>query len=212
MLKDRGLAFPREAFVPGADPAAILAAAREVGYPVTLKGMAAGVVHKSELGLVAVALPDAAALEARIAAMLQSIETHGLTLEGFLVAETVRPQAEVILGLGLDAEFGPTLTFGAGGIYTEIMRDVAVRLLPLDREEVAAMIGSCRIAALLEGARGRPALDMDALIDLAIAAADLAPGLGADFAGLELNPVGVGRAGEGAWILDATVFRMGALS
>ncbi|MBB6307779.1 acetate--CoA ligase family protein [Xanthobacter tagetidis] len=212
VLKDRGLAFPREAFVPGADPAALLLAAREVGYPVTLKGMAAGVVHKSELGLVAVALPDAAALQARLATMLQSVETHALTLEGFLLAETVRPQAEVILGLGLDPEFGPTLTFGAGGIYTEIMRDVAVRLLPLDREEVAAMIRSCRISALLEGARGLPALDMEALIDLTIAVADLAPGLGEDFAGLELNPVGVGRAGEGAWILDATVFRMGALS
>ncbi|MFG1193158.1 acetate--CoA ligase family protein [Xanthobacter flavus] len=207
-LKERGLAFPREAFVPGADGAAILAAARAVGYPVTLKGMAAGVIHKSELGLVAVAVPDAAALQARIAAMLDSIETHALTLEGFLLAETVRPQAEVILGLGLDPEFGPTLTFGAGGIYTEIMRDVAVRILPLDRQEVAAMIHSCRIAALLDGARGRPALDVEALTDLAVAVADLAPGLGDDFAGLELNPVGVGRAGEGAWILDATVFRM----
>lgn len=144
--------------------------------------------------------------------MLDSIKTHALTLEGFLLAETVRPQAEVILGLGLDPEFGPTLTFGAGGIYTEIMRDVAVRILPLDPQEIAAMIRSCRIAALLEGARGRPALDVEALTDLAVAVADLAPGLGHDFAGLELNPVGVGRAGEGAWILDATVFRMGAPS
>lgn len=210
LLEARGLTFPREAFIAGADIAAVAAAARDVGYPVTLKGMAAGVIHKSELGLVAVAVPNEAALKTRIAEMLDSIEQHALAHEGFLVAETVRPQAEVILSLGCDPEFGPTLTFGAGGIYTEVMRDVAVRLLPLDREEITAMIRSCRIAAVLEGARGRPKLDLEALTDLVVAIADLAQVLDDNFSGLELNPVGVGRSGEGVWILDATVFQTGA--
>lgn len=210
LLKDRGIAFPREAFVPGADVAAVEEVAGQIGFPVTVKGMAKGVVHKSELGLVAVAVPDGEALRGHVLRMLESAERNALEWEGFLLAETVRPRAEVILGLGLDPEFGPTLTFGAGGIYTEMMKDVAVRILPLDRQEVADMIRQCRISAVLDGARGRPALDMDALTDLAVAIAALAPGLGDDFAGLELNPVGVGEAGEGAWILDATVFQAAA--
>jgi acyl-CoA synthetase (NDP forming) len=210
LLAARGLALPRETFVPGRDLDDVAADAARIGYPVTLKGMAAGVVHKSELGLVAVAVPNEPALHARAAAMLASAEAHRLAFEGFLVAETVQPRAEVIVGLGLDPEFGPTLTIGAGGIYTELMRDVAVRILPLDRDEIAAMIAETRIGRLLAGARGRAPLDLPALTDLVASVAALAPALGPDFAGLELNPVGVGQTGEGAWILDASVFRVEA--
>ncbi len=212
VLKAEGIRFPQETFVTGRDIAGLDAAADAVGYPVTLKGIARGVVHKSELGLVAVSLADNAALKARASAMLESADRNGLDFEGFLLSETVRPQAEVIVGLGLDPEFGPTLTFGAGGIFTEIMHDVAIRLLPLDEDEVRCMIESCRIARILNGARGRPKLDFDALVALVSAIAALAPRLGLDFAGLELNPVGVGLSGEGAWPLDATVFRAKAAS
>ncbi|MCT8971371.1 acetate--CoA ligase family protein [Microbaculum marinisediminis] len=206
-LKLAGLPFPAETFVSGMDMAKVREAAETIGYPVTLKGIARGVVHKSEFGLVAVALPDTEALETRAAAMLESADRNNLEFEGFLVAETVRPQAEVIVGLGLDPEFGPTLTFGAGGIYTEIMQDVATRVLPLDEDEVRGMIESCRISRILQGARGRPLLDVDALVAMVSGVAALAPRLGPDFAGLELNPVGVGLAGEGAWPLDASVFK-----
>lgn len=207
VLKAAGIRFPRETFVAGRDIAGLDAAAAAIGYPATLKGIARGVVHKSELGLVAVAMPDASALAAQASAMLESADRYRLDFEGFLVSETVRPQAEVIVGLGLDPEFGPTLTFGAGGIYTEIMQDVAVRILPLDTDEIRRMIESCRIAGILGGARGRPKLDIGALVALVSDIAALAPRLGPDFAGLELNPIGIGSAGEGAWPLDATVFR-----
>ncbi|MWD26043.1 hypothetical protein E0K89_000925 [Aquicoccus sp. SCR17] len=201
-LRELGIPFPREDFVPvggAVDPVAA-----NIGYPITLKGIAKGVVHKSELGLVEVALPDEGALRDAVKAMQDSAERNALQLEGFLVGETVKPEAEVILGLGLDPEFGPVLTFGAGGILTEMMRDVAVRLLPLDQADIAAMVESCRVATVLKGARGKPPLDMDGLVSLIRQVADLAPHLGADFAGLEINPVGVGRSG--VWPLDATVF------
>lgn len=207
MLKAVGIAFPKESFVPAGDMAALSAAAGTVGYPVTLKGIARGVVHKSELGLVAVALPDVDSLTSRATAMIDSARRHQLELEGFLVAETVRPRAEVIVGLNLDPEFGPTLTFGAGGIFTEIMQDVAIRILPLDDAEIRGMIESSRIARILNGARGGAKLDVDALVALVSVIAALAPALGPDFAGFELNPVGVGMAGEGVWPLDATVFK-----
>lgn len=212
VLKAAGITFPKEAFVPAGDMAALRLAANTVGYPVTLKGIARGVVHKSEFGLVAVALPDMDALASKADAMIESAKRHQLEFEGFLVAETVRPRAEVIVGLGLDPEFGPTLTFGAGGIFTEIMQDVAIRILPLDEAEIRGMVESCRIARILNGARGGAKLDVDALVKLVSDIAALAPKLGADFAGLELNPVGVGLAGEGAWPLDATVFKGSAVS
>lgn len=207
MLKAAGITFPRESFVPAGDMSALGAAAATIGYPVTVKGIAQGVVHKSELGLVAVAVPDADTLASRAEAMVESAVRHSLGLEGFLVAETVRPRAEVIVGLGLDPEFGPTLTVGAGGIFTEIMQDVAIRILPLDEDEIRAMIEGCRIARILQGARGGPRLDIDALVALVADIASLAPRLGPEFAGLEFNPVGVGLAGEGVWPLDATVFK-----
>lgn len=205
-LSSMGLVFPQEVFIPDANIEAIVSAAREIGYPITLKGMAEGVVHKSELGLVAVAVPDEEKLRANTEAMLANVQRLQLRLEGFLVAETVRPRVEVILGLSLDPEFGPMLTLGAGGIYTELLKDVAIRILPVDRNEIRALIRECRISAILDGARGQPALDIEALIQVASDVAALAPRLGNDFAGLELNPVGIGTAGEGAWILDATVF------
>jgi len=206
-LKARGFTFPKETFVPAGDKAALQAAADAIGYPVTLKGIARGVVHKSEYGLVAVALPDAGGLLSKADSMTGSAGRHELELQGFLVSETVRPRAEVIVGLGLDPEFGPTLTFGAGGLFTEIMQDVAIRILPLDQAEIRSMIESCRIGRILDGARGGVKLDVDALVKLISDIAALVPQLGPDFAGLELNPIGVGPTGEGAWPLDATVFR-----
>lgn len=209
LLKALGVRFPTERFVEGRDVEAVLRVAADVGYPVTLKGIAAGVVHKSEFGLVAVGVPDADGLRAHVAAMAESADGHGLDFQGFLLGETVRPGAEVIVGLGLDSEFGPMLTFGAGGILTEIMRDAAVRLLPMDTGELRAMIETCRIGQVLHGARGKAALDIDALVAFLETLAGLAPRLGRDFAGVEINPVGVGAAGEGVWALDATVFAYG---
>lgn len=201
-----GIDFPAEIFVPGRE-IDLSAAAEAIGFPVALKGIARGVVHKSEYGLVAVALPDLESLAARAAAMLESADRNQLDFEGFLIARTVRPEAEMIVGLALDPEFGPILTIGAGGIYTEIMHDVALRLLPVDENEIRTMIECCRISPILNGARGRPKLDVEALVRLVSRIAELGDDLGPDLAGLELNPVGIGFEGEGAWPLDATVFQ-----
>jgi len=140
--------------------------------------------------------------------MKAAASRHGLSLNGFLIGETVRIDAEVFIGLSLDPEFGPVLTFGAGGIYTELLKDVTTRLLPLDRSEIAGMIDACRIGAILGGLRGRAAMDVAALIDLIGKITDLAPQLGPDFQGVEINPVAVGKSG--IHILDATVFGTGS--
>lgn len=209
LLNGLGLPFPREQFVGLKELGTLPDVAEEIGYPVTLKGMASGVVHKSEYGLVAVGIPDAGSLQVKTSKMQESADRNGLELRGFLIGETVTPKAEVIAGMSMDPEFGPILTFGAGGIYTEVMQDATVRLLPLDREEIKSMIERCRIAKILNGVRGKVALDVEALVSFLAKMADLTPHLGREFTGLEINPIGVGSAGEGVWALDATVFQAG---
>ncbi|MAL75812.1 MAG: hypothetical protein CMM62_12650 [Rhodospirillaceae bacterium] len=208
-LKSLGFSFPAEAFLPADNHDNLCLEAKKIGYPITLKGMAQGVVHKSEYGLVSVALPNEECLRQALQDMSKSAQRHNLILEGFLISETARPQTEVFLALSLDPEFGPVLTFGAGGIYTELLKDVTTRLLPLDRGEIIEMIDACRISSILHGMRGRAALDIDALVDFVEAFAALAPRLGADFQGVEINPLGIGLAGDGVWILDATIFGKG---
>ncbi|MDF1749618.1 MAG: acetate--CoA ligase family protein [Alphaproteobacteria bacterium] len=208
-LKSLGFSFPAEAFLAPDDHDALCIEAQKIGYPITLKGMAEGVVHKSEYGLVAVALPNEDTLRQSLQDMSASAQKHRLSMEGFLISETVRPQTEVFLALSIDPEFGPVLTFGAGGIYTELLKDVTTRLLPLDRAEIVDMIDNCRISRILHGMRGRDALDVNALVDFIEAFTALAPRLGTDFQGVEINPIGVGKAGDGVWILDATIFGKG---
>ncbi|UOA17192.1 acetate--CoA ligase family protein [Sulfitobacter dubius] len=206
ILKGHGISFLREVFVPVSDMADAPRIAKDVGYPVTIKGIATDVIHKSEYGLVSVGLEDEAALSATLDAMCISAETHKLDLHGFILAETLQAKAEVFVGISHDREFGPTLTVGSGGIYTEVHQDVVTRLLPVSETEIEAMFDNCRIGKILRGTRGKPALDMPALVamvtQLCVLAEDPASGL----AGIELNPIGVGVEGEGAWIFDATVF------
>lgn len=208
-LQDLDIPFPKEAYVAACDRDAALAQAQSVGYPVTVKGIAEGVVHKSEYGLVAVGVADEAALNAVLDGMQSSAAAHDLDLRGFILAETLKAEAEVFVSVSYDREFGPSLTLGTGGIYTEVFKDVTTRLLPLSRDEIAGMIDDCKIGNILRGARNKAALDVDALIDLVERLADLGSALSPDFAGVEINPVGIGAAGHGAWIFDATVFTAG---
>ncbi|WP_144435597.1 acetate--CoA ligase family protein [Roseovarius atlanticus] len=208
-LQDLGIPFTKETFVIASNRDTALAQARVVGYPVTVKGIAEGVVHKSEYGLVAVGVADEPALTAVLDEMQRSAGAHRLDLRGFILAETLRAEAEVFVSVSYDREFGPSLTLGSGGIYTEVFKDVTTRLLPLARGEITNMIDDCKIGKILRGARGKAALDIEALTGLIEKLADLGGKLSADFAGLEINPVGVGAAGQGAWIFDATVFSAG---
>jgi len=209
MLKARGIPFPQERFVSVADTANSDAVAKDIGFPITVKGIATGVIHKSEYGLVAVGLPDATSLANTLRRMQDSAKTHKLDLRGFILVETLNAGAEVFVGINHDQEFGPTLTVGTGGIYTEVHKDVATRLLPVSNAEIEGMFDSCRIGKILRGARGKPALDVVALVSLVAQLCALTDDPKSGLTGIELNPIGVGSAGKGAWIFDATVFVSG---
>jgi acetate---CoA ligase (ADP-forming) len=190
-LGDRGFRFAAHKSVD--DVESSVAAADEIGYPVVLKGR--GVAHKSERGMVVTGISDAG--QARSAA--EGLLEAGAT--GLFVAEQVSGGIELLVGVSTDPVLGPVVVVGAGGVNTEAFRDVARAVLPLTRSRAEDMLDSLRLAPLLGGWRGSPAIDRGAVIDVIMKVAELAEsGLVAE---MDINPL-LARP-DGAIALDALV-------
>jgi acyl-CoA synthetase (NDP forming) len=193
MLTGAGVVFPPARLV--YDERDLAAAATQLRAPYVLK--AGWLEHKSEHGGVAVGLVDIAAVRAAFAGMRDRLGPGGYVLEEM----DTRPHAVgMIVGARRDAAFGPVVMVGAGGVAAELLDDTAVDLADLDRERALAMIRRLRCLALLQGWRGRPAVDIDELADVILAVAGVMrarPGL----LDLELNPVRV--APDGVIAVDA---------
>ncbi|WP_420391491.1 acetate--CoA ligase family protein [Acuticoccus sp.] len=192
MVEDR-LATSREAAV---------AAARELGGPVALKVASADVLHKSDVGGVRLGVEGDAAGEA-YDAILAAVRKHvpGATVDGVLVSPMVGEGVDTILGAKVDPVFGPIVLFGLGGIFTEVLKDVACRPAPVDPGTARAMIDELSGAALLKGARGTPPADLAALAE-AIAALSRFAAANADrLESVEINPLRA--SADGVIALDA---------
>ncbi|CAB4754314.1 MAG: CoA-binding protein [Actinobacteria bacterium] len=174
-----------------------VAAAERFGYPVVMKIASADFPHKSDVGLVTVGVADADAVRATFAefvARAQSIKPSA-RIDGVLVQQMVREGTEMIVGITHDSQLGAAVMVGTGGIFAEVLRDVAVRPLPLDEQDAREMIDSLRGVALLRGARGRAPGDIDALVQVILSVARLAEACGDQLAELDLNPVIVSATG-----------------
>lgn len=210
VLLRRGLAaFPEERFVASHDERALRVAAREVGYPVTIKGLMRGTAHKSELGLVSVGIGSEEEMLVAARRQAQSIVATGGEFEGFILVETVKPRAEILASVITDEHFGPVLTVGAGGVYTEILRDVSSRVLPVSASEISEMIDECKIAQVLHGARGGSPLDIPAIVEFLTKLSDIAVSGEDEIVAVEINPLAVFSEGSGVAVLDAKVFVAG---
>lgn len=205
LLGAHGLPVTRERLVDSL--AAAERAAAEIGYPVALKVVSDGIPHKSDLGLVALALSAPSALADAWALLDRRLDDAGLRpgIAGFLVQEFVPDGVEVFAGVTRDPDFGLSLAFGTGGVGIEVTRDFAVRLLPLRKGDAEAMIAETRAASLLGAYRGRPAADWGALIACLAALADFAVAEGAVVAEIDLNPIKVLPDGQGCRIVDALI-------
>jgi acetate---CoA ligase (ADP-forming) len=160
-----------------------VAAAGELGYPVALKAL--GMLHKSDAGGVALGLRDEAALSAALADMERRLAPPAFTVERMApLADGV----ELLIGARWDARFGPIALIGLGGVFTEVLHDVAVALAPVGEERARAMLLSLRAAPLLLGARGRPVLDVDAAA-AALAALSRVAAEHPELATIEVNPL-----------------------
>ncbi|HSG38279.1 MAG TPA: acetate--CoA ligase family protein, partial [Thermoanaerobaculia bacterium] len=179
-----------------------LAAAGEIGWPVVVKAVAPGLVHKSDVGAVRVDLRDGDELREALDAMESSVAAAGYPAEGWLVQKMVRGGHEVIFGITTDPRFGPLLMFGLGGKYVEVFQDVRFAVTPLGAEEARDVIRGIRGFKLLEGVRGEPGADLELLAEILLRLAQLAQ-RHPRVRELDLNPFLAGPDRNSAVAVDA---------
>lgn len=201
LLRAYGIRVPREQLVTSA--AAAVRAAGLVGYPVVMKASGARLAHKTELGLVKVGLTSASQVRDAYRELTDIARYEDVELDGVLVCQMVERGVEMMVGVTRDPLFGPTVTVGLGGVLVEVLHDAAVRVPPFGEEQARAMLGELRGRALLEGVRGGPPVDVDALVEVVLRVERMALELGDDLAELDINPLMVLGRGQGAVALDA---------
>jgi acyl-CoA synthetase (NDP forming) len=199
-----GIAAAPERACATADEA--VAAAARFGFPVVLKILSPDILHKSEIGGVLLDVADAAAVRAGFATLMErGRAVAGARIEGVLVARQLRGGVECILGIHRDPVFGPIAMVGLGGIFVEVLKDVAFRRCPFGEDVAQAMIRGLRGAPLLTGVRGRKPADVAALARMLARLSAFAAGAGERLAAIDLNPVLAMPAGEGAFAVDAVI-------
>jgi acetate---CoA ligase (ADP-forming) len=180
---------------------------RELGSPVAVKACSADVPHKSEHGLVALNLVSEEAVVQAYAAQQAKLDAMGAASDGIIIAAMAEAQREFVLGARLDPVFGPVVMIGDGGKYIEALPDVVLLLPPFSAADAEAAIGRLRIAPILAGVRGEPAADVAALAEAAVRLATIIAHAQSKIASIDLNPVMVRAAGQGAVVVDALVER-----
>jgi acetate---CoA ligase (ADP-forming) len=183
------------------------AAAEQLGYPVVVKACAAALPHKSDVGGVLLGLLDRAAVSEACRRIESNVRAAapGVALEGFLVQRQVRGALELALGVKVDPIFGPVVLVGSGGVLIEVLRDFRLLLPPIDATAAEETLRSLRIGPLWDGVRGSAPLDLPAAVELLERLGEAARSLGASVKEIDLNPVVVGRRGEGVTVLDTLV-------
>ncbi len=187
-------------------------AGAQLGFPVALKIQSPDIPHKTELGGVVLGIADAAALSiahdsllARVAAAAPQARLRGVLVQKMAPAGLEMPGVEMIAGTTVDADFGPLVTVGFGGIHVEVLRDAAATPLPLDEAAADALLTQLRGTTLLGPLRGARARDRAALIQLLVRLARLAGDFAERIVSIDLNPVRLFAEGEGVAILDALI-------
>ena len=184
VLRAYGIATPVEALV--TSRAAAIEAAERIGYPVVLKAVSAELVHKSDVGAVALDLATPEQLAAAYDRMAQQLQQHRLA--GMLVCRQIRGGMELVLGLHRDPEMGLVVMAGSGGVLLELIKDVTFCAPPVSPEKARDMFARMRGAKLLAGYRGAPSLDADALADALVALGRLAVELEDVVQAVDINP------------------------
>jgi len=188
-------------------PAQLVSSSREAvekaegfGYPVVLKVISPDIIHKSDAGVVKINLKTPAEVESAFNEVMEGAKRVVAQIKGVLVLPMMPQGEECIIGMVRDKSFGPVLMFGLGGIFTEILKDFSIRILPLDRNDIDEMISSIRGFPLLCGARGRTKKDLAALNHILQKVADIAVDY-PEIEEIDLNPVVVYESG--AYVLDS---------
>jgi acetyltransferase len=201
ILQCAGLRYNKSATATDEDHAVRHAA--DIGYPVVLKLISPDVVHKSDVGGVVINVIDEAGVRDACTSIRERVEAHqpGARITGFTVEEQING-TEVIVGMSRDPDFGPLLMVGMGGVFVEVYKDVAFRLVPLSRRDAYDMISEISAQPLLDGARGRPVLDRSELAEIVLRVGALVEAM-PEIEELDLNPLVI--TDDGLVAIDARV-------
>src|SRR5688572_15065480 len=200
LLQRHGIGLPKQAMAGTAADAAVKA--KEIGFPVAVKLIAAEVIHKTESGAVVLGLKSA-----------EEVQTEGQKLltktlgRGHLLIQEMVQGTEVLIGARTDPQYGPFLMVGLGGIFVEVLKDVSMRLLPIDEREARAMLKELRGYKVLEGVRGQGPRDMDALVKAMVGLSDIFAAHRHHLSDMEINPIMVRAQGQGAVAVDVRLVR-----
>ena len=198
LLGSYGFPVVREKLV--TSRAGAVKAAKEIGFPVVLKACSPEVAHKTEKKLIEVDLRSLKEVERAYEAI---VERAGETrLDGLLVQEMVKGSRELVIGMIRDAQFGPCVMFGLGGIFTEVLKDVSFRIAPLEKRDALEMAGEIKGAPILGAFRGMSPVDMDLLASMLINAGKLGMDLDA-VKEVDANPLII--SGNKPVVVDALV-------
>lgn len=202
LLAQFGATVPKSVIVQAGE--ALAAKLQGLQGPYVVKVMSQDILHKSDVGGVRIRMKDAAEVEGAILGMLERPEIAKARLDGFLVEEMAPAGQELVIGALRDPQFGPLVMVGLGGIFVEVLKDVAFRICPIERIDALEMLDELKGRALLDGARGQAAVSREAIVDMLLQIGGekgLLMSLSDEIAEADINPLIV--SSQGAVAVDA---------
>ena len=163
LLAQYGVPITREILVQ--ESKELSSAAAEIGFPLVMKGCSPDISHKTEMGMIKVDIRSETETAAAFDEIIAKMDSNR---GGVLVQEMIRGKRELMVGMTRDAQFGPCVMFGLGGIFTEILKDVAFRLAPLEPRDAVDMMQEIKGHKILEAIRGMEAVNMDLMVQILI--------------------------------------------
>jgi acetate---CoA ligase (ADP-forming) len=179
--------------------------ARNIGYPVVLKIESPQIIHKSDAGCIKLNISTDEELASAFNEVIINAQKYNpaADIAGVLVQEMVPDGLEVIMGISRDPQFGLTIMFGLGGIFVEVLEDISLRLVPITRRDAEEMIKEIKGYKILQGVRGQPPRDIDALVDTLLKVSRLAQDMEDKISEMDLNPIIVFGTGKGIKVVDS---------
>jgi acetyltransferase len=204
VMQAYGMRLPKSQLAQTPDAAAHIAS--EIGYPVVMKISSPDILHKSDIGGVRVGITDSTSARDSFELIEYRARKYSpdARMWGVLVQEMVRKGRELLVGVNRDPQFGPLVAVGMGGIYVEVLRDVALRLAPISRQEVREQLRSIRTFPLLQGVRGEPPADIASIEDVVLRVSQLVTDF-PEIVEMDINPLVVHNEGEGCIVVDARI-------
>jgi acetyltransferase len=204
VIEAYGIHTPRSELAHSNDEAVALA--QEIGFPVAMKIVSPDILHKSDVGGVMLRLTTPEEVRTADTTIIRNARRYapGARIWGVAIQEMVKPGKETIIGVSYDAQFGHLLAFGLGGIYVEVLKDIAFRVSPITEEEAETMISEIRSFLLLKGVRHERPSDIPAIVNALLRVSQLVSDF-PEIIEMDINPLVVHEEGQGATAVDVRI-------